>query len=56
MKKASIEALKRACEKRAIACECFANKPGTCEKDALLYRGQAQAFRECAELIGMILK
>ena len=56
MKKASIEALKRACEKRAIACESFANKPGTWEKGALLYRGQAQAYRECAELIGMILK
>lgn len=56
MSKAQLIALKSALNSRSIACANFANKPGTWEKDALLYRGQAQAYRECAELIGMILK
>ena len=53
MSKAQLIALKSAFEARAIACANFANKPGTWEKDALLYRGQSQAYKEAAELIDL---
>ena len=56
MSKAQLIALKSAFNSRSIACANFANKPGTWEKDALLYRGQSQAYKEAAELIDLVIK
>lgn len=56
MSKVQLIALKSAFEARAIACANFANRPGTWEKDALLYRGQSQAYKEAAELIDLVIK